>query len=213
MSLVTKTCKNKFCYKEFQIDSKFIKYKLKLGINDPYAFCQQSCAFKYKSYTQSKMLNCTNCDKVFKRDLSGLNKNNFCCQSCAATYNNKHKTKGYRRSKLEVFIEKQIKNSFPNLEFITNSTKLINYELDFYFPNINLAMEINGIFHYKPIYGEEKLNKIKTNDCAKKKLCKKNKIKLIVIKDKFIKYNIKDANQIWNKVYNILVPLVGFEPT
>ena len=36
----------------------------------------------------------------------------------------------------------------------------INSELDVYVPSLNLAFELNGIFHYEPIYGEKKLNQI-----------------------------------------------------
>ena len=46
---------------------------------------------------------------------------------------------------------------------------------------MKLAFEINGITHYKPIYGEEKFQKIVKNDLQKQKECKKLGIDLIII--------------------------------
>ena len=50
-----------------------------------------------------------------------------------------------------------------------------------YIPSIKLAFELNGIFHYEPIFGEEKLEKIKSNDQNKFLICKKNNINLCII--------------------------------
>ena len=80
--------------------------------------------------------------------------------SCAATYNNKNKTHGTRRSKLECFIEKKLSELYPDLTIHYNQKDTINSELDIYIPSFKLAFELNGIFHYEPIYGEEKLNQI-----------------------------------------------------
>jgi hypothetical protein len=35
--------------------------------------------------------------------------------------------------------------------------------LDFYFPELRFAIELNGITHYEPIYGEDKFEKIKNS--------------------------------------------------
>ena len=76
----------------------------------------------------------------------------FCNHSCAATYNITHKTVGTRRSKLEVWLESQLRELYPNLTLLPNDKTAINSELDFYFPELKLAFELNGIFHYEPIY-------------------------------------------------------------
>lgn len=65
---------------------------------------------------------------------------------------------------MEEFIGKQIQEHFPNLKFIANGKEIIGSELDFYFPTLRLAIELNGIFHYEPIYGKDKLKKIVQND-------------------------------------------------
>ena len=41
-----------------------------------------------------------------------------------------------------------------------NNSTTISSELDFYFPQLKLAIEINGIVHYEPIYGSNKFDKI-----------------------------------------------------
>ena len=57
----------------------------------------------------------------------------------------------------------------------------MNSELDIYIPSLKLAFELNGIFHYEPIYGEDKLNKVKNNDGRKYQACFENKIELCII--------------------------------
>ena len=88
-------------------------------------------------------------------------KNNFCSKSCAAIFNNKNKEYGIRRSKIEVLIEDMIKSDFPNISFSCNNKSIIESELDFYFPELKIAIQINGPTHYKPIYGQEKFVQIK----------------------------------------------------
>ncbi len=53
--------------------------------------------------------------------------------------------------------------------------------LDIYIPSLNIAFELNGIFHYEAIYGDDKLNSIINNDRIKFQSCLSNKIELCVI--------------------------------
>ena len=108
-------------------------------------------------------------------------KNVFCNSSCAASYNNKHKTKGNRRSKLEMFIEQKLKLLYPNLEILFNDKLTIGSELDIYIPSLKLAFELNGIYHFEPIHGSKKLESIHKNDINKFESCQKNLISLCVI--------------------------------
>ena len=62
-----------------------------------------------------------------------------------------------------------------------NSKKIIGSELDIYFPKLKIAFEINGPFHYRPIYGEEKFQRIVKMDQQKKLLCEQNGIDLFII--------------------------------
>lgn len=106
----------------------------------------------------AKTVPCKNCKKLFQKAQSQINqtKNNFCSSSCAATYNNTHKTTGTRRSKLEVWLETKLPEIYLNQEFHFNGKDTINSELDIYLPKLSLAFELNGIYHYEPIHGPKK---------------------------------------------------------
>lgn len=134
-------------------------------------------------------LHCSNCHTVFEKvDSQIRSNNNFCSKSCATTYNNKNKTHGTRRSKLEAWIEDQLKELYPDLEIHFNRKDAIGSELDIYFPTLKLAIELNGIFHYEPIYGEDKLNQIQENDQNKLQTCQSHGISLCIIDTSRQKY-------------------------
>jgi hypothetical protein len=143
--------------------------------------CSNRCQKLHKN--PPIIVECTNCHKTFKKIHSQIKitKNNFCCRSCAATYNNAHKVKGTRISKLEVWLSKQLPQLYPNLEFHFNKKDAINSELDIYIPSLKLAFELNGIFHYEPIYGSEKLSSIQNNDSRKYQACIERQIELCII--------------------------------
>ena len=170
-------------------------------------YCSIKCYRKYQASKRVPQISCTNCNKFFAKQNSQIKKskfgNHFCSQSCAATYNNKHKTHGTRRSKLEVYIESKIKLEFPNLEFKANDKSVINSELDFYFPNLKLAIEINGPLHYKPIYGKDKLIQIQNNDSLKRVACNDANIKLVIV-DNLKNHGKLYANERWNIIKNYL---------
>jgi len=44
---------------------------------------------------------------------------------------------------------------YPDLVIHFNKKDAINSELDIYIPSLKLAFELNGIFHYEPIFGKE----------------------------------------------------------
>lgn len=123
--------------------------------------------------------------------------NHFCSRSCSATYQNTHKTKNIKRSKLEIWLEKQLTQTYPNLEIHFNRKDAINSELDIYIPSFKLAFELNGIFHYEPIYGEEQLKKIKNNDSRKFQACIENKIELCIIDASSMDYFKENKSKIY----------------
>jgi hypothetical protein len=61
------------------------------------------------------------------------------------------------------------------------NTMILNYELDIYIPVLEFAFEINGVFHYRPIYGENKFISTINHDLNKYNLCKDSGIKLISV--------------------------------
>jgi hypothetical protein len=177
MEIICKQCKN-----NFEIDERFFKNKKKRnGIGSE--FCSNSCRGKFRSDICTKVVKCRNCEIEVVKKLSGLKSkvgNSFCSKSCSATYNNKNKKIGTRRSKLETWVENEL-NKIYDFKIIYNGKEAINGELDIYIPSLNLAFELNGIFHYEAIYGEDKLNKIRNNDSRKYQACFENKIELCII--------------------------------
>ena len=164
-------------------------------------FCSVECYNKFQTKKQAVV--CKNCFRSFLKMLSQIEKyeNHFCSKSCSATYNNKNKTHGNRRSKLEIYLENEIKIQYPNLKILCNDKTAINSELDFYFPDLNLAIELNGIFHYEPIYGLEKLSQIQNNDQQKYKLCHEKNIKLCILDSSKCKYLTQERK---NEFYQII---------
>jgi hypothetical protein len=101
--------------------------------------------------------------------------------SCSAKWRNAHKTKGTRVSKLERWLAEQLVLLFPTIEFHFNRKDAINGELDIFIPTLKLAFELNGIFHYEPIYGPEKLGRMQSNDERKMQACHEHGIELCII--------------------------------
>ena len=154
------------CDKTFYIKKHHIQKVIKQKLNYN-KFCSRKCLGQNQK-RRIKLI-CTNCQKIFYRTPAHMknSKNHFCSKSCSGTYNNLHKKHGIRRSKLEKWIEQKLSILYPNLEILYNDKQVINAELDIYIPSLKLAIEINGIFHYEPIFGESKLNQIQNNDKRK----------------------------------------------
>jgi hypothetical protein len=156
----------------------------------------------------SKDVNCSQCGKTFKMIFSQFKryKHHFCSRSCSATYNNLHKTKGNRRSKLEIWLEEKLPSLYPNLQFKFNSKEEINSELDIYIPSLKLAFELNGIYHYEPIHGVDKFNQIQNNDNRKFQACIEKGIDLCIIDTSSLNY-FKEQNA--NKYLDIITNIIN----
>ena len=176
------------CGKDFQVEKKQIKYYLTGKSKKQLKYCSNACKAK-DSITKQKV-NCTNCQKLFEKTPAELNKsgNNFCSKSCSATYNNTHKSHGTRRSKLECWLQTQLTSLYPDLQIDFNKKAAIGSELDIFIPSLSLAFELNGIFHYEPIFGLNKLGKIQNNDNNKFKACQEANINLCIIDVSSLKY-------------------------
>lgn len=168
-------------------------------------YCSKLC--ENLGRTKAEEVVCKQCDKKFIKTYSEIKKtpNHFCSKSCAATYNNTHKTKGNRKSKLEFYLEKELPLLYPDLEFHFNRKDAINSELDVYIPNMKLAFELNGIFHYEPIYGDLKLEQIQNNDKRKFQACIEREIELCIIDASQLKYfKEKNAKPYLDIIINII---------
>jgi len=192
------------CNNEFQILKKNITQELKnnRGRNK---FCTWKCRNEYK-FTK-KYVNCANCNIKFLKQLNQIkkSKNNFCSRSCNATYNNTHKTTGNRRSKLEQYLEIELTKLYSNLDIQFNNKEIINSELDIYIPSLKLAFELNGIFHYEPIFGGDKLNQIQNNDQRKFQACLEQGIELCIIDtSRQINFKEKSSQKYLQIIFNII---------
>jgi hypothetical protein len=143
------------------------------------SYCSQACAAKQRIVRIS--LSCLKCNKVISKTKTQIRKNNFCSKSCAANWNNTHKATGTRVSKLEIWLQSKLLELYPFLEFHFNRKDAINSELDIYIPSLKLAFELNGIFHYEPIFGAEKLAATQNNDERKFQACLERGIELCII--------------------------------
>lgn len=194
------------CHNSFVVPACEIRREIKRG-NYRFKFCSRKC---FNLHNQNRIqVVCANCGvEIYKtptrlkRSKSG---NSFCSKSCAAVYNNAHKTSGTRRSKIEIWIEDRLLIDYPSLDILFNKTDAINSELDVYIPNIQLAVELNGIFHYEPIYGKEKLSSIQNNDDRKFQACLERGIELLIIDISHMKrFNQIDANRYYSIIRRII---------
>lgn len=193
-------------------------YTTKQNFRDARKFkYQHCCSFKCRSQSVSKKnpkyneaveLNCTNCNNPMIKRYSQHKRtsHHFCSLSCSAQWNNTHKKHGTRRSKLESWIETELTKLYPDLEVHFNRKDTINSELDIYFPSLSLAFELNGIFHYEPIFGKDKLNQIENNDQRKMQACLEQGIELCIIDTSGLKY-FKERNA--EKYLTIITNLVN----
>lgn len=174
MSKTTNICKN--CNKEYSIYEHYVKSSLSRKSTP--SFCSFTCMKVFRSVPYEDV-ECKQCGKRFSSKVKAKSK--FCCRSCSTTYNNTHKTHGIRVSKLEKWIQQKLSDTYPNLEIHFNRKDAINSELDIYIPSLKLAFELNGVFHYEPIYGPEQLQKLQNNDNRKFQACLERGIELCII--------------------------------
>lgn len=158
--------------------------------------CSKKCSTSLKMTGQ--YLNCEHCNKEFYKQKRAIEKtkHHFCSKSCAAKYNNTHKKYGTRRSKLEIYLENTLTSIYSDIGFLFNNKEIINSELDIYIPSLRLAIELNGIFHYEPIFGDDKLSKIQNNDSRKFQACLEHNIELCIIDTSHMKhFSIKQGRK------------------
>jgi len=133
-------------------------------------YCSQTCARHARRTSQE--VHCANCKVLFRKHGVELKRtgNHFCSRSCSAQFNNRHKNLGTsRRSKAEDYLSGLIRRDFPSLKIIQNDRALLpsGLEVDIVIPRLKLAIELNGPVHYFPLFGDEKLAKIRAADILK----------------------------------------------
>ncbi len=151
-------------------------------------YCSRKCLGLHKY--PPLVVTCSQCGKEFRKEPFQANKSprHFCSRSCNATWQNLHKKHGTRRSKLEKWLEEQLTRLYPDLEFHFNRKDAIGSELDIFIPSLMLAFELNGIYHYEPIHGQDKLDAVQSNDRRKFAACHEAGISLCSIDTSSMNY-------------------------
>lgn len=200
------------CGNIFYGQKKMIKFILTHPNDKIHKSALRYCSMKCLHESQKKQIHttCANCGKEISLSIGDFNRsksgNHFCSKHCSVSYNNTHKEFGTRRSKLEKYIEDKLSTLYPNIEILYNDKTSINSELDIYIPSLKLAFELNGIFHYEPIFGNKKLLSTQENDKNKFMLCQENNISLCVIDTSALKY-FKEQNA--EKYLNIVIGIIN----
>lgn len=89
------------------------------------------------------------------------------------------------RSKAERVLTTALHEAYPDWTISENDRTVLNgLELDIYIPEIRLAIEWNGVFHYEPIHGIGHLDKIMKKDNIKIEKCREIGVELIIICDR-----------------------------
>jgi len=202
-----------FCGKdvkrELSIYNAKIKYHKKKHHKQKKIFCSHKCQYGYNAQTNTITSLCGFCTKPVTRRKNQVKKSKsgktFCNASCAAKFNNKLRRKS-RRSKIEIKFYNLLVKEFPNLNILPNDkTMLDGSEVDVAIPSLKLAIEWNGIVHFKPIYGTENLDKVQKRDTEKLKIASNKDINLIVISDtvsndEILQKSFEDCKKIINSL-------------
>jgi hypothetical protein len=195
----------------YQCGDSFFRIKKELtriikSGNNGGKFCSNNCT--NNNNKKFIVVNCSNCGLEITKIPSQIRtqKNFYCSNSCNASYCNKNKTHGTKRSKLEIWLEEGLYLLYPELSIDFNKKLAIGSELDIYIPSLNIAFELNGIFHYEPIFGVTKLEQIQSNDISKSKACYDNKIDLCIIDTSAQKYVKPSTSQ---KYLDIIINIIN----
>ena len=165
-------------------------------------FCCRQCRLDY--FNTKFIANCKTCNVEIERHGSDKSKSGFyfCSSRCSASYNNQIRQKK-RRSKMEKALFDLLVTAFPKLEIIANDRKTLNgLEIDIFIPKLQLAIEWNGIVHFKPIFGEEKLLAVQEKDRQKLQIANEKNIRLIVIPDYRSNYSL--VKEAFSKIKEII---------
>lgn len=109
-------------------------------------------------------------------------------------------------SKPEKFLIKKLQEN--NYEYVFHAKDLIdngkNYEFDFYLPELNTVIEIDGHFHRNSIWGKESLKNTKDLDKKKNKLLLNNGYCII----RFEYTNESSSRSSMNEMWDRLEPVI-----
>ena len=182
-----------------------LKFKSEIRKNPDKVFCNISCSTIYWRASTAhingkKLSNCKHCGVEILKYESKKSQFKFCSFYCNGKYYSQF-TKRKEKSNLEKFLLVKVQENFPYLEVICSDREQCSgLELDFYFPDLQLAIEINGPVHYDPIYGETYLQSIQERDGRKAKICEVKEIELLNIKN-YGRFTNSSGSKIWSEEF------------
>ncbi len=171
-------CRSKLNDKRVKINCKQCSKEMflppsKIALNKN-KFCSKECHDLFQ--ITKKLVPCHFCGTLTEKHPCYIARSrySFCSQECRSKYS-------FEDSFVETEFEKLVQKI--GVHYLRNDRTIISpLELDFYFPDLKFAVEINGNAHYKPIYGDEALASQKARDKRKRKACRQLGIKLRTIK-------------------------------
>jgi len=127
---------------------------------------------KYTGMENKVKFQCKKCKHIWESSSVSMINNATTCPNCCHVY------------KGEQIISQLLVEWGYNFETQHKFDDCINKKhlrFDFYLPDFKTCIEFDGRQHFKPVFGQENLEKTKANDIIKNEYCLKNDIKLIRI--------------------------------
>ena len=132
---------------------------------------------------------CLNCGLEFLKKPGFINKNGFKCPKC-----------GIKKSYAEILMSKLLNLKFEEQKTFEDCIYKKKLPFDFYIPDLNICIEMQGVQHYKPVEvfgGDSGFEETKIRDKIKRNFCINNGIELILIDS-----SKSDFNFILNNINN-----------
>ena len=149
---------------------------------------------------------CNRCTRGVSRKRETSPESIYCSPGCRKGAERDKRPRKTTRSKIELFIESRFQDEHPKIGVLYNSTVAIGLELDIYFPEHGIAVELNGIFHYQPVFGGRSLYRTQRNDARKRERCQRKGIYLFVIDISQIKKFTPEVNE---ELYQVILCQLG----
>jgi hypothetical protein len=146
---------------------KIFGYKQRISFPDIEKYCHSKNIIplfiesEYENRLQKLSFKCLNHNFIFESTLQNISRLEVMqCPKC----------KSYKSSKYEQEIADFLKLEAPNISFEQNMRNIINGELDFYFPENNLAIEFHGLYWHSEIFKSKQYHYNKFIQCKEKNI-------------------------------------------